>query len=507
MTKILIVGGGLAGLFTALKLAPRPCLVLTPRVLGEGSSSMWAQGGIAAALDEGDTPEQHAADTIAAGAGLVDADVALGMAQEARIRVIDLLHYGVPFDRDSIGHFLQSKEAAHSQRRIVRVSGDKAGRAIMDALIVQAREASHITLLEGYVAQELLMHEGSVVGVRARGEHGQAALNHDFYAPATVLTTGGIGALYAITTNPLDAQGLGLGMSAQAGARICDPEFVQFHPTAMNIGLDPAPLATEALRGEGATLLNRDGERFMVALHPDAELAPRDIVARGVFASLQAGKGAFLDARTALGTHFAEKFPTVYASCQKGGIDPSVDLIPIAPAAHYHMGGVWTDVRGATSLTGLYAAGEVACTGVHGANRLASNSLLEAIVFGARIADDLREKTLDLPPHFSSLPTTLPAANVEDESVLIQTMRTIMQRDVGVIRNEAGLSRALRELSALAQHTKSLPVKHMLLSALLITKGAISRKESRGAHERSDYPDTDALQADHTTLFAADCVS
>jgi L-aspartate oxidase len=249
-SPILIVGGGLAGLFTALKLAPQPCVVLTPRALGEGASSTWAQGGIAAALEEGDTPEQHARDTIMAGAGLVDADVALHMAQEARDRVMDLLKLGVPFDRDAVGQFMQSKEAAHSARRIVRVSGDKAGRAIMDALIKEARIASHITLLEGYIAEEAHVVDQRVVGIWARQITSRERIF--LQAQATILATGGIGALYAITTNPLEAQGLGVALAARAGARIADPEFVQFHPTAMNIGLDPAPLATEALRGEGA---------------------------------------------------------------------------------------------------------------------------------------------------------------------------------------------------------------------------------------------------------------
>ncbi len=502
-SPILIVGGGLAGLFTALKLAPQPCVVLTPRALGEGASSTWAQGGIAAALEEGDTPEQHARDTIMAGAGLVDADVALHMAQEARDRVMDLLKLGVPFDRDAVGQFMQSKEAAHSARRIVRVSGDKAGRAIMDALIKEARIASHITLLEGYIAEEAHVVDQRVVGIWARQITSRERIF--LQAQATILATGGIGALYAITTNPLEAQGLGVALAARAGARIADPEFVQFHPTAMNIGLDPAPLATEALRGEGALLVDDTGHRFMRDLHPDAELAPRDIVARGVFSALQAGRGAYLDARQALGKNFEAKFPTVYASCLKAGLDPAVDLIPVAPAAHYHMGGVWTNERGATSLAGLYAAGEVACTGVHGANRLASNSLLEAIVFGARIADDL--KMLNMSQSDDEITDPLPPTDLPPhatDETLIVTLRDIMQRDVGVIRQGAGLQSALKQLHDLNTQAQSRHVQNMILTAILMTHAALHRSESRGGHERSDYPAPSPDWQKHTFLTLQD---
>lgn len=503
-SPVLIVGGGLAGLFTALKLAPLPCMVLTPRTLGEGTSSSWAQGGIAAALDEGDTPEKHAHDTVAAGCGIVDESIALHMAQEARERVMDLLHFGVPFDRDKIGHFLQSKEAAHSAHRIVRVSGDKAGRAIMEALIRQARLTPSITIVEGFIAEQAIVENGQAKGVWAR----QSATGElfSFLAGATVLASGGIGALYKITTNPLDAQGLGLALAARAGAIITDPEFVQFHPTAIDIGLDPAPLATEALRGEGALLVDDTGHRFMREIHTDAELAPRDIVARGVFATLQAGRGAFLDARAALGAHFAEKFPTVFAACQKAGLDPATQLIPIAPAAHYHMGGVWTNERGATSLPRLYAAGEVACTGVHGANRLASNSLLEAIVFGARIAQDLKDLKTQAPDlsQASADHTNPNNALFEEDAAIIAQLRAIMQHDVGVIRSGEGLKNAVNMLTQLQTQAQSAHAKNMILTAQFIACGALARVESRGAHERVDYPHIDQNWQKHTSLTMKD---
>ena len=348
--SIVIVGGGLAGLFCALKLAPRPVTVISAAPLGQGASTAWAQGGIAAAVAEGDSAEAHAADTVAAGTGLVDEAIALGIAREASARIHDLLRYGVPFDRDLEGRLAVGREAAHSARRIVHVRGDMAGKAIISALTEAVRATPSIRLIEGYAAEALLTEEGAVTGLQLRPVGDALAKPVTVASRAVVLATGGIGHLYAVTTNPAEASGLGLAIAARAGADIADPEFVQFHPTAIMVGRDPAPLATEALRGEGATLINEVGERFMLARHPLAELAPRDIVARGVFAEIAAGRGAFLDARAALGAHFAEKFPTVHASCIAAGIDPAKQPIPVAPAAHYHMGGIAVDARGRTSL-------------------------------------------------------------------------------------------------------------------------------------------------------------
>src|SRR6185369_11730022 len=367
-SEIVIVGGGLAGLFCALKLAPRPVTVISAAPLGQGASSAWAQGGIAAAVAEGDSPEAHAADTIAVGAGLVDERVALGLAREAAARIDDLLAYGVPFDRDLEGRLAVGREAAHSARRIVHVRGDMAGAAIMAALTDAVRKTPSIRLLEGFVAENLLTENGAVTGLQIRAAQDPLAAPAIVASRAIVLATGGIGHLYAVTTNPAEASGLGLAIAARAGAVIADPEFVQFHPTAIMVGRDPAPLATEALRGEGAVLVNKAGERFMQAVHPLAELAPRDIVARGVFAEIASGRGAFLDARQALGASFAKKFPTVHASCISAGIDPATQPIPVAPAAHYHMGGNAVDTSGRSSLRGLWAGGEVSSTGAHGAN-------------------------------------------------------------------------------------------------------------------------------------------
>jgi L-aspartate oxidase len=491
----IIIGGGLAGLFCALKLAPRQVTLVTAAPLGTGASSAWAQGGIAAAVGEGDTPEAHARDTIAAGAGIVDAGRALAMAREAPQRVGELLAYGVPFDHDLEGRLLVSREAAHSTRRIVRVQGDQAGRAIMEALIAAVDRMPSIKVLSGLIADDLVTHDGRVTGVRVRSLAG-----HDTFvipASAVVLATGGIGALYAMTTNPPESRGTGLAIAARAGATVADTEFVQFHPTAIAIGRDPAPLATEALRGDGAILVNSRGERFMQRIHPDGELAPRDVVARGVFAEIAAGRGAFLDARAAIGTAFGKRFPSVYASCMSAGINPARDLIPIAPAEHYHMGGVAVDEHGRTSLPGLWAAGEVASSGVHGANRLASNSLLEAVVFGARVAEDI--SGADAAP-LPAIDETHAFARAASSPKRERELRALMSADVGVLRSGAGLAGALSAISQVEREATSAGLRNMATAALLIAAAAYDRRESRGAHARRDYPLADPAQAHRSKL-------
>ena len=501
--EIVIVGGGLAGLFCALKLSPRPVTIVTAAPIGEGASTAWAQGGIAAAVAEGDTAEAHARDTIAAGAGLVDEAVAHAMVREAPDRIRDLLAYGVPFDKDLEGRLLVGREAAHSARRIVHVRGDQAGRAIMAALAAAIRNTPTIQLFERYVAEDLITESRTVTGIQARRPDGHLI---NIPARAVVLASGGLGGLFAVSTNPREARGHGLAVAARAGAVIADPEFVQFHPTAIDIGRDPAPLATEAIRGEGATLVNMTGRRFMPDIHPDAELAPRDIVARGVFGELQAGRGAFLDARDAIGASFAQRFPGVSASCRSAGIDPARDLIPVAPAAHYHMGGVATDATGRTSLDGLWAAGEVASTGAHGANRLASNSLLEAVVYAARVAEDIAGLSpITRKPARAAEICRASARAAAPVRAGQRTLRQLMTSHVGVIRDREGLRYALTEIACMERGWSSAPqLRNMATAALLIIAAALRREESRGGHYRSDFPKSDPAQAKRTFLTLDD---
>lgn len=491
----LILGAGVAGLFTALKLAPFPSLVLAGARPGVSGSSAWAQGGIAAAVDPSDSWRAHARDTIAAGAGLCDAKIAEMVAREAPARIDDLVRLGAPFDRRPDGSLAVGREAAHSAARIVHIAGDRAGAEVTRTLAVRAMEEPSITLLEGFHAIELAMEDGRVAGLFARTGMGIGARLVLFRARAVIFATGGLGALYAVTTNPPESRGEGLGMAARAGAVIADPEFVQFHPTAIAVGRDPAPLATEALRGEGAMLVDERGLRFMPAVHKDAELAPRDVVARAIHRELAVGHKVYLDCREAIGAEFAERFPTVYAACMSAGIDPARQPIPVAPAAHYHMGGIASDDRSRSSLEGLWAVGECASTGLHGANRLASNSLLEALVFGARAADDIRASIAPsagrgappAPERFAAPPPP-------------HVLRDAMTRLVGLERNANGLAEALSIIGQVERAGGPEPaLMNMTATAKLVTAAALARRESRGGHYRTDYPQTDAVG--HRTMM------
>jgi L-aspartate oxidase len=495
----LILGAGVAGLFTALKLAPFPALVLAGTRPGVSGSSAWAQGGIAAAMGEGDTWQAHAADTMAAGAGLCDAEIADLVAREAPDRINDLITFGAPFDRKPDGRLALGREAAHSANRIVHVKGDRAGAEVTRTLAERALATPSITLIEGFHAVELALEDGRVTGIFARYGAGPQSRLVLFRARAVIFATGGLGALYSVTTNPGEARGEGLGMAARAGALIADPEFVQFHPTAMDFGRDPAPLATEALRGEGAWLIDETGRRFMPAIHADAELAPRDIVARAIHREIVAGHKIFLDCRAALGESFAQRFPTVYAAARAAGIDPAHQPIPVAPAAHYHMGGIAVDQQGRSSLEGLWAVGECAATGLHGANRLASNSLLEAIVFGARVAADV-SGTIEPTTGRGNPPAPERFAAPPPPHVL----RDAMSRLVGLERDEDGLTKALATIHQIERAGGGEPaLLNMVATAKLVAAGALARSESRGGHYRSDYPDT-APQGHRTFLTLAD---
>ncbi|GAA0537504.1 L-aspartate oxidase [Rhizomicrobium palustre] len=487
----LILGAGVAGLFTALKLAPYPCLVLADERPGVSGSSAWAQGGIAASVGKGDTWQSHAADTVAAGAGLTDPEIAALVAREAPARINDLLSYGAPFDRDADGSIAVAREAAHSASRIVHVKGDRAGAEVMAALAKCAFAAPSIRFVEGYHAVELALENGRVVGVFARSwtSNADAPRLILIRAKAVVMATGGLGALYAVSTNPPESRGEGLGMAARAGAVIADPEFVQFHPTAIAVNKDPAPLATEALRGEGSILIDETGRRFMPSVHENAELAPRDVVARAIHREIAAGHKVFLDCTKSVGAEFPHHFPTVYQACKEAGIDPVTQPIPVAPAAHYHMGGIATDQRGRTSLEGLWAVGECASTGLHGANRLASNSLLEGLVFGARAAEDIKSNPAPAISHAALLPPVVSYC----APPVPRPLREVMSRLVGLERNEAGLKEALGKIAQIERAGGYDPsLLNMTSAARLVIAGALARQESRGSHTRTDYPKTDA---------------
>ncbi len=500
-TEILIIGAGVAGLSTALKMAPRPVTIVTARPLGKGGATPWAQGGLAAAVGDDDTPNLHFADTMQAGAGLVDPEAASALADGGPIAVEEFIRLGVAFDHGEDGHLKLGREAAHCRNRIVHATGDQAGAAIMAALIDAARKAKHITIRELIVVEDLLVDDnGAVGGALIYDVNAGERLALD--ASETIMATGGLGGLFAVTTNPTPAQGHGLAFAARAGAVIRDPEFVQFHPTALDLGVDPAPLATEALRGEGASLVNKDGRAFMGDYHKAGDLAPRDIVARAVESEIKAGRGAFLDATKAIGKAFPEMFPTVFASCKSAKIDPRTELMPVAPAAHYHMGGVMTDIDGKATIEGLWAVGEVASTGVHGANRLASNSLLEAVVFGARIADQLREKEMKprLDPGAPSDRMNLPSKPADPLAMM--KLRAAMSSGCALVRSEASLQMTLSVISELNHHPNMTSgLKSALVTAEIIAQGALMRDESRGSHFRSDFPEADD-DAFHTEICA-----
>jgi len=490
---VVIVGSGIAGAWAALKLAPLPVVMLTGRHAGGESSSAWAQGGIAAALGPADSPRQHAEDTIAAGAGLVDEQVALELARAAPAEVRALEAIGVRFERDDGGGWRLSLEAAHRRARVARVGGDQAGAAIVQALVAALKRARQVELREGWFGAGVRVEDGRCTGAIARDPNGRL---HALTGRAVILATGGLGGLYSVTTNPPGNRGQALAWAARAGCTIADPEFVQFHPTAIDIGRTPAPLATEALRGDGAILVDAAGRRFMPALHPDAELAPRDVVARAVFEQKAAGHGAFLDAREAVGIEFAGRFPAVFHACMAFGIDPRHQPIPIAPAVHYHMGGIRTGLDGATGIVGLHAIGEVACTGAHGANRLASNSLAEALVMGVRAAATIigSEASATARAGFEV------QAGPQLPEVGLSTLRQAMTEHAGVVRDRPGLETLLGELDRL-EHAHG--AADSLLTARFIATAALQREERRGAHWRADFPDT-RRSARHSELGLAD---
>ena len=485
-----IIGGGLAGLMTALVLAPQPVLLLTKAPLGYEASSALAQGGIAASCGADDNMSLHLADTLAAGDGLCDEAVAAAILASAPAAIEQLARLGVEFDRDADGRLLLGLEAAHSRRRIVHAGGDATGRDMIRALARKAYETPSITVCEA-TARRLLVDDNAVTGVLCETERGPVV----FATDRIVIATGGIGGLFLHGTNPAGSFGQGIALAARAGAAISDLEFIQFHPTALDSASYPLKLISEAVRGEGAILVDERGDRFM-ANEPGAELAPRDVVARAVWRHMAAGHRVFLDARHIAGLDVARRFPTITALCREAGIDPVTQAIPIRPAAHYHMGGISVDRRGRTSVDGLWACGEVACTGLHGANRLASNSLLEAAVCGGCVARDIaataaaRWRKPRLPD--GGAPRSDPAS-----------VRPILWRAAGVLRDGEGLRAAARALYPLAASHQA--ASDPAIVGLMIVIAALRRCESRGAHARIDFP-AHAKPARRSTLHLIDAL-
>jgi L-aspartate oxidase len=485
-TGVLVVGSGVAGLHSAWRASERgEVLLLTKRSLFDSATS-YAQGGIAAALGAGDSPELHRRDTLAAGAALCDADAVKVLVEEGPTRVRELHAAGADFDLDpGTGHFRLGREAAHSRKRIVHAHGDQTGAEVARTLVSRVRKSRRVRVIEKARVLDLIVHRGACAGVRA-SVAGEAT---EIIADVTVMATGGCGQVFRYTTNPVVATGDGYAIAHRAGVTLADMEFVQFHPTALDTPENPLALISEAVRGEGAFLVNELGVRFMRKAHRLADLAPRDVVARAIVRQQREGHRIYLDARR-LSRTFSRRFPGILALCTARGIDPRRDLIPVTPAAHYMMGGVVTDLTGRSSLPRLYAVGEVSRTGVHGANRLASNSLLEGLVFAERVARDIMQAApiASLPPGESwRVPALVDRGAAQVSADLV---RELMWRDAGVLRTATGLRSARKQLSDLGRRLPQGATEELNLvqTAQLIVEGALRRRESRGGHYRSDFP-------------------
>lgn len=514
---VVVVGSGVAGLTAALRCtaAGLRTVVVTKARLDDGSTR-WAQGGIAAALGEGDTPEQHLSDTLVAGAGLCDEEAVRTLVTEGPDAVRRLIDTGARFDTSEAGDLQLTREGGHHRRRIAHAGGDATGAEISRALVDAVRDAALRTVENALVLDLLTDEHGNTSGVTlhvmGEGQHdGVGAVR----APAVVLATGGMGQVFSATTNPAVSTGDGVALALRAGAEVSDLEFVQFHPTVLFLGTGSEgqqPLVSEAVRGEGAHLVDADGVRFMLGRHELAELAPRDIVAKAITRRMQE-RGAehmYLDARHFGAQMWATRFPTILAACRSHGIDPVTEPIPVAPAAHYASGGIRTDLRGRTTVPGLYACGEVACTGVHGANRLASNSLLEGLVFAERIAADIAAVAAAPRP---APATGRPPAATADATALLPliapearlTIQRIMSEGAGVLRSARSLGVAAEALEAVYQDAlgptdpakpaqpgvESWETSNLLCVARVLVAAALEREETRGCHWRDDFPERD----------------
>ena len=500
----IIIGSGIAGVYTALSMSRSARVLIMTKEAIDMNNSMLAQGGIAVSLDKEDSPELHFRDTAYAGAGLCDEHVVRSLVTEAADNIAQLCLYGVNFDRGEDKQLSLTKEAAHSRNRIIH-TGDATGKEVCDTLVAAVRGLNNVIIHERTFAVDLLTEEGSCRGVLAMD--GEGAL-HVFASPVVICASGGYGRLYASTTNPEVATGDGAAMASRAGVKLMDLEFVQFHPTSLFRQEERNFLISEAVRGEGAVLRNLAGERFMPGYHELAELAPRDVVSRAIFAEMNrtGSDHVLLDITAKDRAYLERRFPTIFAKCLTYGIDISKDFIPVAPSQHYSMGGIQTDDWGRTNLPGFYAVGEAACNGIHGANRLASNSLLEGLVFGRRIAKILNDLLEKQSVDGSADVSVLGSVHIETERKNLMLdpiqqaarLQSRMTLDVGIIRNADSLGRASREIEAMLAEQygmrcntiEEMELRNMTQLAALIAETASVRKESRGAHYRDDYPQT-----------------
>lgn len=494
-TEVIIIGSGIAGLYAALKAAEHHRVILIAKEALLESNTRYAQGGIAAAVSEHDSPLYHKQDTLDAGAGLCSPEAVEVLVREGPEGVKELIRLGAEFDRNADGGYALTREGAHSRRRILHANGDATGAEIVRALEQQVRGNSRIEVWEHHYCIDLITQGNECSGVAVQRPDGEVVF---VSAKATVLCTGGAGQLYPYTTNPAVATGDGIAMAYRAGAYVQDLEFIQFHPTTFTFPGAPRFLISEAVRGEGAVLRNIHGERFMEKYHPLLELAPRDVVARAILNEMHHTHSTFvyLDITHESSETLKARFPTIFDFCQQYGLDLSSDWIPVAPAAHYMMGGVRVDLNGETSVSRLFACGEVSSTGVHGANRLASNSLSEAVVFGRRIAERIRA----LPPLTREIDFRVELGRTEESTQPViekrLKMQKVMLRCNGLIRNEQGLKKGMEELEVYTAifrqkltNREQFELANMLTAALLSMRASLRREESRGAHYREDYPD------------------
>ena len=495
-TDFVVVGGGIAGLRAAIGLADAGRVLVVSKQEVTESNTQYAQGGIAVALSDDDEVGLHLQDTIEAGDGLVNVEAARVLVEEGPRRIQELIDWGTQFDRSG-SRLTFTREGAHSRSRILHAHGDSTGREIGRALVAKARTLENVQFTEFEFTAGLCSDGDRVIGVSLLSPDGK---QHVVSSRAVLLATGGAGQVYSDTTNPGVATGDGIAMAYRAGAMIADMEFFQFHPTALSLPEAPRFLLSEALRGEGALLLNPAGQRFMPRYHTLAELAPRDVVARAIVTEIANSSVVpdvcYLDLRHLDPAQVRERFPRIYVTCKQYGVDISTDLVPVRPAAHYLMGGIKTDLSGRSTIAGLYAAGETACTGVHGANRLASNSLLEGLVFGARAADAMRTQSGTTTARKSVEPSSS-TSEVTSLSDLKCEFRREMWERAGVVRSGNSLKQLISDISGwqaavpATATRESIELQNLLLVGKLIAESALAREESRGAHFRSDFPQRD----------------